>query len=120
MLINTAEVCFTTAHHTFPDTGIHYFTKYHVLSLVTSWPCTWAEVVEVVVSSIREVPGEGAGINFGRGGGTGAQRIPPMKQILLLHPGGLLLLCRGETHKIKIGDKGDVKRKEEKDKERNL
>lgn len=84
---------------------------------MTSRPCTWAEVVEVVVSSIREVPGQGAGINFGRGGGTGAQRIPPMKQILLLHPGGLLLLCRGETHKRK---NGDVKRKEEKDKERNL
>lgn len=66
------------------------------LSVVTSWSCTWTEVVEVVVSSIREVPGEGARVNLGWGGGTGAQRKPPMKQVLLLHPDNLLVLCRGE------------------------
>lgn len=63
------------------------------------WSFTWAEVVEVVVSSIRQIPGEGAGVNFGWGGGIGAQGKPPMEQILLLHPDTPLVLCKGGSTK---------------------
>lgn len=65
-------------------------------------PVTWTEAVEVVVSSVREVPGEGVGVDFGRGGGIGAERKPPVEQVLLLHPGGLLVLCRGERGEEKV------------------
>lgn len=56
---------------------------------------TWAEVVEVIVPSIRQVPSEGWGVNFKRRGGIRAQRKPPLEQILFFHPENLLL-CRGE------------------------
>lgn len=81
-------------------TEISYFVifTFH-LSTLTSWPFTWAEVVEVVVTSIRQVPGEGGGVDCGRGGGIGAQRKPPMEQILLLHPDNLLVPCRGRSER---------------------
>lgn len=55
---------------------------------------TWADAVEVVVSFIRQVPGECGRVNCRGGGGVGAQRKPPMEQILLLHPDNVLVLCR--------------------------
>jgi len=73
------------------------------LSALTFWSLTWSKVIEVVVSSIRQVPGEGAGVNFGWRGGTVAQRKPPMKQILLLHPDNLLVLCWGKVQKEERG-----------------
>lgn len=79
------------------------------------WPFglfTWAEIVEVVVSPIRQVPGEGAGVNFGWGGGVGAQRKPPLEQILLLHPDLLLVLCRGRSADGRKEGREDLERKQ--------
>lgn len=76
---------------------------------MTSWPFTWADAVEVVVSSIRQVPGEGGRVNFGRGGGIGAQRKPPVEQILLLHPDNPLVFCRG----IIVEEREHFKKEEE-------
>lgn len=64
------------------------------LSALTTWPFTWTEVIEVIVASVRQVSGEGRGVDFGRGGCIGAQRKPPMEQILLLHPDSRLVPCR--------------------------
>lgn len=93
-------------------TEISSFCHIHIsfVSFDLSAFYTWAEAVEVVVSSIRQVPGEGAGVNFGWGGGIGAQRKPPMEQILLLHPDNLLVLCRGRSAE---GRKEGRERKEE-------
>lgn len=99
----------STVQHSTPSFHRHWNPLGHVteiyfvrlrfhLSALTSWHFTWAEAVEVVVSSVRQVPGEGVGVNFGWGGGIRAQRKPPMEQILLLHPDNLLVLW-GEGRK---------------------
>lgn len=78
------------------------FTRYCIFLLHLPSVCrfeafTCTEVVEVVVSSIRQVPGEGAGVNFRWGDSIRAQRKPPMEQILLLHSDNLLALCRNRS-----------------------
>lgn len=96
--------------------------SYFVISFVslTSWLFTWAEAVEVIVSSIRQVPGEGAGVDFGWGGGIGAERKPPMKQILLLHPDNLLVLWKGRSAEGRKEGREDLEKKEETWEERKV